>query len=102
MLTEPLVACLSIYTGFAFAMIFSFFGSYSYVFARVYHFNSKEIGLTFLGLIPGLLLAIMTFGLADRTLGAKARAKAGGRAAPEHVLYAAMVGSVIMPIGLFW
>ncbi|TVY35235.1 Efflux pump rdc3, partial [Lachnellula cervina] len=42
MLFEPLVAFLSIYTGFAFAMMFSFFGSYSYVFASVYGFNSRQ------------------------------------------------------------
>lgn len=33
MFTEPLVFWSSIYTGFAFAMMFSFFGSFSYVFA---------------------------------------------------------------------
>jgi len=34
-------------------MIFSFFGSYDYVYQSVYHFNSKEVGLAFIGLIIG-------------------------------------------------
>jgi len=102
MFAEPLVALLSIYTGFAFAMMFSFFGSYNYVFISVYHFNQKEVGLTFLGILVGFFLAIFTFGIFDATLYQKAVVKAKGRPAPEHRLYAAMLGSVMLPIGLFW
>jgi hypothetical protein len=39
MLMEPLVAYLSIYTGFAFAMMFSSFGSYSFVLQTIYDFD---------------------------------------------------------------
>jgi hypothetical protein len=83
-------------------MIFSFFGSYSYVFASVYQFQPREIGLAFLGVLPGFILAIITFGIFDKTLYAKARAAAKGQVAPEHRLYAALLGSIMMPIGLFW
>ncbi|KAH8598082.1 putative polyamine transporter 4 [Bisporella sp. PMI_857] len=102
MFVEPLVALLSIYTGFAFAMMFSFFGSYNYVFLLVYHFNQKEVGLTFLGILVGFFIAILSFGLFDATLYRKAAAKVKGRPAPEHRLYAAMMGSIALPIGLFW
>lgn len=50
---KPLAFFLSIYTGFNFAMIFSFFNSFNYVFKNVYHFDQKEIGLTFIGLVVG-------------------------------------------------
>ncbi|KUJ09585.1 putative polyamine transporter 4 [Mollisia scopiformis] len=102
MFVEPLVGFLSIYTGFSFAMMFSFFGSYSYVFELVYHFNQKEVGLTFLGILVGFILAIITFGIFDATLYAKASIAANGKPAPEHRLYAAMLGSVMLAIGLFW
>lgn len=102
MLIEPLVALLSIYTGFAFAMMFSFFGSYNYVFQSVYHFNQKSIGLAFLGILVGFIFAVVTFGVFDATLYAKASAKADGKPAPEHRLYSAMLGSVLLPVGLFW
>jgi hypothetical protein len=46
---------LSIYTAFNFAMIFSFFGSYSYVYARVYGFTPKETGLCYIGIVVGTL-----------------------------------------------
>ena len=102
MFAEPLVALLSIYTGFAFAMMFSFFGSYNYVFISVYHFNQKEVGLTFLGILLGFVFAIITFGVFDATLYRQAAAKAKGIPEPEHRLYAAMLGSIMLPIGLFW
>lgn len=102
LVTEPLTAFLAIYTGFAFAMMFSFLGSFTYVYTTVYHFNSKEVGLAFIGLIVGLFFSVIVFGALDRTLYQKARIAAGGNAAPEHRLYAMMVGSVLLPIGLFW
>ncbi|EHL01081.1 putative Polyamine transporter 4 [Glarea lozoyensis 74030] len=105
MFREPAVAFLSIYTGFAFAMMFSFFGSYSYVYQKVYHFNQKEVGLAFLGILVGFLSAVASFGAFDATLYKKAvaeAAKRGERPAPEHRLYAAMLGSIMLPIGLWW
>jgi O-antigen/teichoic acid export membrane protein len=83
-------------------MMFSFFGSYSYVFALIYHFNPRQIGLAFLGLLIGFLFAVASFGIFDATLYRKAASKANGRPAPEHRLYAAMLGSLMLPIGLFW
>lgn len=102
MVMEPLVAYLSIYTGFAFAMMFSFFGSYSYVFISVYGFNQKEVGLTFLGILVGFMFAMASFGIFDATFYQRAAVRAGGRPPPEHRLYAAMLGSLMLPIGLFW
>ncbi|KAH8592657.1 putative polyamine transporter 4 [Bisporella sp. PMI_857] len=103
MFVEPLVAALGVYTGFAFAMMFSFFGSYNYVFRTVYDFNQKEIGLAFLGILVGFLLGVATFGVFDATLYSKAGAKSpNGVPEPEHRLYAAMLGSLMLPIGLFW
>jgi hypothetical protein len=102
MFTEPLVGYISLFTGFAWAMIFSFFASYSYVFATVYGFDEKSTGLAFLGLLPGFICGIVIFGLFDKTLYAKARIAAGGKPAPEHRLYAAMIGGVMLPISLFW
>jgi MFS family permease len=67
MFVEPLVAYISIYTGFAFAMMFSFFGSYSYVFTSVYHFNQEEVGLTYIGILIGFFFAVASFGLFDST-----------------------------------
>jgi hypothetical protein len=82
-------------------MLFAFFGSYNYVFQEVYHFNQRHIGLAFLGILIGNLLAVMTFLIFDKTLYAKARVVAQGHPAPEHRLYSAMLGSILLPVGLF-
>ena len=97
---EPLVMLISIYTGFAFAMMFSFFSSFPYIFVEVYNFNLRNIGLAFCGLLPGFLLAFGTFGYFDATVYKKKAALK--MATPEHRLCAAMFGSIMLPVGLFW
>jgi MFS family permease len=100
--TEPIVISLSLYTAFAYATIFSYFGSASYVLQRYYHFTIREVGLSFISVIIGYLLAALMFGIFDKTLYAKAAAAGNGTAAPEHRLYAGMVGSIFLPASLFW
>lgn len=102
MFVEPLVLCLSLYTAFAFATMFSFFNSYNYVFELVYGFDSKDIGLAFLGIFIGFLFAVLTFGYFEATLYRKAFVETDGKPAPENRLYSALVGSFMLPIGLFW
>ena len=66
-------------------MIFSFFGSYAYIYSTIYYFDSKQIGLCYLPVIvgkaspslgqshglsfdrhfSGFLLAVITFGIFD-------------------------------------
>lgn len=50
---QPVSLVLGLYTGFSFAMIFSFFGSYTYVYSTVYQFDARQIGLCYIGLIIG-------------------------------------------------
>ena len=100
--TEPIVLSLTIYTGYAYAIIFSFFGSLPYVLELDYGFDTRQSGLAFISVIIGYVLATMMFGVFDKTLYAKARTAAGGFPAPEHRLYSALVGSIFIPIGLFW
>ncbi|KAL6232817.1 hypothetical protein BDW75DRAFT_232463 [Aspergillus navahoensis] len=100
--TEIIVLSLTIYTAFAYAMIFSYFASSSYVLQFYYGFNWEQIGLSFISVIVGYLLAAFMFGIIDKTLYARAREAGGGTADPEHRLYSAMAGGVLLSIGLFW
>ena len=105
--TEPIVTLFSIYVAFNFSVVYVFFDSFPIVFGGVYHFSLGEIGLTFLGLGFGCVLAIATFIGVDRFTYQKLYQKSlregrKGVVAPEHRLYSAMVGSLGMPIGLFW
>lgn len=100
--TEIIVASLTLYTAFAYAMIFSYFSSSSYVLPRYYGFTVREVGLSFIGVIIGYILATVVFAVFDRTLYARAAVAEGSPPSPKHRLYSALVGSFFLPAGLFW
>ncbi|EWZ28982.1 major facilitator superfamily domain-containing protein [Fusarium oxysporum Fo47] len=100
---EVIVSSLALYTAFAYAMIFSYFASSSYILQLYYGFNLREVGLSFISVIIGYILATIMFAVLDKTLYARAaRASPTGSAGPEHRLYAALVGSFFLPAALFW
>lgn len=105
--SEPIVIAWSLYIGFSFAVVYSFFAAFPYVYTSAYGFNVKENGLTFLSIAVGSILGSVHVILVDRIQYRKKFAawKAQGRTEkfpPEHRLYAAMAGSFGLPIGLFW
>ena len=77
------------------------------MFGEVYHFDMGLTGLSFLGIGVGCLLAAVNVLLIDRLVYRKEYEKSlkqgkAGVVAPEHRLYAAMLGSLGPPVGLFW
>jgi MFS family permease len=107
LLTEPIVAFLSIYTAFNFSVLFGFFDAFPFVFEGVYHFNTGESGLSFLGIGIGVIISTGIFILMDRLIYRKKtmeRRKSGDmtQLPPEERLYPAMLGSMLLPISLFW
>lgn len=107
LVTEPIVAFFSLYVAFNMGVVFGFFDAFPIVFVGVYHFDSGQSGLTFLGLGLGCCLGVVTYVFVDR-LTYKKRYQASiregreGAVAPEHRLYSAMMGSIALPISLFW
>ncbi|KAI2601820.1 MFS general substrate transporter [Hypoxylon sp. NC1633] len=99
--SEPLLLLLGLYTAYSFAMIFSFFGSYAYIYSTIYRFNPRQIGLCYIPVIVGFLFGVLTFGFFDAIKYQKA-ARLKKEIVPEHRLYAALFGSGFVPIGLFW
>ncbi|KAL2859215.1 major facilitator superfamily domain-containing protein [Aspergillus pseudodeflectus] len=100
--TEVIVFSLTLYSSYAYAMVFSFFGSFPYVLETVYGFNEKHARLALLSPIIGYFCAAVIFMVLHATVYKRATKVAGGMAAPEHRLYIGMVGSVFLPAGLFW
>ncbi|KAK7225026.1 hypothetical protein V2G26_013029 [Clonostachys chloroleuca] len=101
-LFEPLSIFLGLYSAYSFAMIFSFFGSYAYIYTKVYSFDQRQIGLCYIPVIIGFLFGVATFGIFDKIKYQKEVIRTNGTAAPEYRLYAALFGSWLVPIGLFW
>jgi hypothetical protein len=107
LVTEPIVTFLSLYVAFNFAVLFTFFASVPYVYTLVYHFDRGMTGLVFLGVGLGCTLAVPTTIVLDKLIYQKQWQKADregrtGAIAPEHRLWAAMLGAFGLPIGLFW
>ncbi|TVY80748.1 Polyamine transporter [Lachnellula suecica] len=104
--TEPIVLSFAVYISFNFAVLFGFLASIPLIFTTVYGFSHEQSGLPFLGIGIGCLLSIPTMMLLDRVLYQKEWRKAidAGQkgVAPEHRLYGAMVGSIGLPVSLFW
>ncbi|CAK7203188.1 hypothetical protein SEUCBS139899_005919 [Sporothrix eucalyptigena] len=101
--TEAISFWLTLYTGYAYAVVFSFFASGNYVYTTDYGFDNRQVGLVFLAVVIGYVLAAILHIIIDKTLYARAvRLSPTGRAAPEHRLYSGMAGSIFLPIGLFW
>jgi MFS family permease len=53
LMVEPIVALLSLYVAFNFAILFTFFGAFPYVFVGTYHFTIAQSGLVFIGIGVG-------------------------------------------------
>lgn len=105
--TEPTVFFFSLYTAFAFAVLFLFFAAFPYIFARPpYGFTLSQVGLTFLVFGIGVMMGSATSVVVDRTIYQKKHreAIAAGKtnADPEHRLYSAMIGSWGILLSLFW
>ena len=104
---EPIVFFFSIYTAYAFSVLFGFFAAFPIVFEGVYHFSPGFSGLTFLALGLGCVIGVPTSIIISRIKYSKeyVNSIAEGRlgvVAPEHRLYAAMIGSFGLPLALFW
>ncbi|KAI0189894.1 MFS multidrug transporter-like protein [Astrocystis sublimbata] len=103
LVAEPIVVSWSLYHAFVFGVLFAFFESYPYVFGSVYHFGPGAIGLAFLGITIGTVLAVLTFAIIDKTVYQKRkRAYAPARPPPEERLYISMFGAFGVPVALFW
>ncbi|KAI5776546.1 major facilitator superfamily domain-containing protein [Geopyxis carbonaria] len=102
LLKEPIVQAMALYSSLAFAVLFGFFEAYPFAFQREYQLSLGATGLCFLGIAVGLLLGCMIYLLQDRLVYVPAAKRHNGNPPPEIRLVPAMIGSILMPVGLFW
>jgi MFS family permease len=104
--TEPIVGLFSVYIAFNFAVLFGFFNGVLYVFEHTYGWSIAAASLPFLSVGCGVTVGTGIFLLIDRQIWQRKRRRAStlnaGPLPPEERLYGAMVGSCLLPIGLFW
>ncbi|KAL1957864.1 hypothetical protein VTO42DRAFT_5429 [Malbranchea cinnamomea] len=102
LLFSPIVLLMSVYTAIVYGYLYLLFTTISGVFMNQYGFSQGNVGLAFLGLGIGSIVGLSILGVAsDRILQALA-AKHGGEMKPEYRLPPLFVGSILLPVGLFW
>lgn len=109
LLTEPIVASFGVYIAFNFAVLYGFLSAVPFVFSTVYGFTPEQQNLPFLGIGMGCILAVPTTLALDSFIYQKQHSRYVaddvhpiGVVPPEQRLYGAMLGSIGIPIGLFW
>jgi hypothetical protein len=104
---DPMILALSTYTSLIQGILYLFFGAFPLVFGQNHGFNLWQIGLTFIGLMIGNVIACFCnplwhknwMGLIQKN---KQRHGPEYKPEPELRLPPAMVGAAMVTASLFW
>ncbi|KAG7194822.1 uncharacterized protein KQ657_004503 [Scheffersomyces spartinae] len=112
LVVEPIVAFLSLYIAFVFAVLFGFFEAFPIIFVGVYHIEQELLGLTFISIGLGLIIAIIMYTIYDWFVvypknpdGTRGKRDEEGNFVwdkPESKLIYAKVGGLLIVPSLFW
>ncbi|KYK57778.1 Major facilitator superfamily domain, general substrate transporter [Drechmeria coniospora] len=98
---EPIVLLTSIYMAIIYGTLYLCFAAFPIVFQQGRGWKPGVGGLAFMGIAVGMMLT--TIGtIFDNRRYQRVAAKAGGMAPPEARLPPAILGSILIPVGLFW
>ncbi|TVY34489.1 Efflux pump [Lachnellula subtilissima] len=99
--TEPIVFLLSVYMAIIYGTLYMLFGAFPIVYQEARGWSPGIGGLSFLGVMVGMLLAV-AYSIWDNGRYTRHAEQHGGHAPPEARLPPSMIGSVLLPVGLFW
>jgi hypothetical protein len=104
LLREPICFLLCLYTGLLLSILYLFFEAFPLVFMNNHHFPLQYVGLSFIGLGVGELGMLVSppivRALTNWFMRGKDRAEEFKK--PEFRLIPAMLGAILVPIGMFW
>lgn len=97
---------LCLFSAILLGILYLFFGAFPLVFGTNHGFNAWQVGMSFTGILAGMILGTMTDPLWHRIrsrLVAKLEAETGvqGASEPEFRLPPAIMGSFLVPAGIF-
>jgi DHA1 family multidrug resistance protein-like MFS transporter len=99
-LLDPSVLFTAVYIGIVYAIFYSFFEAFPLVYQSMYGFNLGELGLTFLSVTVGVIIALTWYWWYIYTI-VTPSILAHGLGAPERRLIPALYVTFFVPIGLF-
>lgn len=101
--TQPIVFTMAIYQAIIFASMYTLFTSMEQTYKmKPYSFDTVQIGLLYL--FPGVGFLIAVLGIVpriDKVFNAMTK-RNNGESKPEYRLPLANIGSVLLPVSLFW
>ncbi|KAI0156653.1 MFS general substrate transporter [Hypoxylon sp. FL1284] len=98
---EPIVALTSLYMAIVYGTLYMMFAAFPIVFQQQRGWSPGIGGLAFLGVAVGMMASIL-YSVYDNNRYAKTSAAHNGQAPPEARLPPALIGSILLPVGLFW
>ena len=102
LLLEPILLFVTIYTALIYGILYLLFEAYPYSFQRIRGWKSAGVAaLPFLGILLGVILGCVIIIVFTKLRFARKMQK-HGRVVPEERLVPMFLGSVLLPIGLFW
>ncbi|KAK7466360.1 hypothetical protein VKT23_005087 [Stygiomarasmius scandens] len=93
---------LSLYMAFIYGIYYLMFATFADLFHDVYGFGTGNGGLVYLGLGVGFLVSTYFGASTADSIYKKLAEKNGGVGKPEMRIPALFIGSLFVPIGLFW
>ncbi|KAK9365673.1 major facilitator superfamily domain-containing protein [Lipomyces kononenkoae] len=97
---EPIVLTMCIYAAIVLGILYLSFEAFPLVYANNHGFKTQYLGLTFIGLMIGQVLAAVSEPLWKKLYNRLAQSQHGAK--PEFRLPQAIAGSILFPVGLFW
>ncbi|KAI0880821.1 polyamine transporter 1 [Annulohypoxylon maeteangense] len=98
---EPIVLLTSLYMAIVYGTLYMMFAAFPIVYQQYRGWSPGVGGLAFLGIAVGMLFSV-AYSVYDNKRYAKTAAAHHGNAPAEARLPPALIGSVLLPIGLFW
>ncbi|KAL7951718.1 major facilitator superfamily domain-containing protein [Trichoderma barbatum] len=99
---SPICLIMSFYGALVYGFLKMFFTTFPTIFGEIYGFKPGPTGLTYIGGGLGELCATALGGWVGNTVYHNLTKKNGGIPKPEFRLPGMLLGSVAVPIGLFW
>lgn len=103
LLTQPIVAIMSLYQAIIFSSLYSLYAQYETLWsAPPYNFSKTQVGLAYLGPATGfIIMAVVSVVFIDKIYNYLSR-RNDDDGYPEYRLPLANVGALFLPISLFW
>ncbi|POR34074.1 Putative MFS-type transporter [Tolypocladium paradoxum] len=98
---EPIVLLTSVYMAIIYGTLYLCFAAFPIVFQQGKGWKPGIGGLAFVGIAVGMMISVVGT-MFDNRRYRRVAAKSGGNAPPEARLPPALVGSILLPLGLFW